>query len=292
MSARTRNYAAMRPALHRPPAQLFSPLQLCEMKSIEQVAAVCYRIGNAGIKFLLVRTGGGRWTFPKGNAEPGLTYAESAALEAHEEAGVHGRMEMACFGRYIHRKRSAERSNANRGNLTVHAYLCEVVRLGHAKESDRAPTWFSVERAKQRLQQNRAPDYAAELTRIIGLAVARIRRLSDGTCGNETLQRVCFDAFSYQRSVASPMLVLGAERRDSSDRHAPRRLLEVGIGGTENPAMRSRLPLGSAPRLTNGNCEAGTKTQKAQVTDITEAPQAARIKAKAFHRYKRNDRLR
>jgi hypothetical protein len=187
---------------------------------------------------------------------------------------------------------SQQRSKRTKRQGCTVEYLCEVVRLGHAKESDREPTWFSVERAKRRLQQNRAPDYAPELTRIIGLAVARIRRLSDSTCGNETLQRVCFDAFSYQRSVASPMLVLGAERRDSSDRHAHRRLLEVRIGGTENPTMRSRLPLGSAPRLTNGNCEAETKTQKAQVTDITEAPQTARIKAKAFPRHKRKDRLR
>jgi hypothetical protein len=48
--------------------------------------------------------------------------------------------------------------------------------------------------------------------------------------------------------------------------------------------MRSRLPPGSAPRLTNGNCETESKTQKAQVPAITEAPQAARIKVKLSRR--------
>ena len=45
----------------------------------EQVAAVCYRFGERGLEFLLVQTRGGRWTFPKGGAEPGLTHAQAAA---------------------------------------------------------------------------------------------------------------------------------------------------------------------------------------------------------------------
>ena len=58
------------------------------------MAAVCYRVRGAGIEFLLIRTRrSGRWTFPKGSAEPGLTHAQAAALEAFEEAGVHGRIE-------------------------------------------------------------------------------------------------------------------------------------------------------------------------------------------------------
>jgi 8-oxo-dGTP pyrophosphatase MutT (NUDIX family) len=66
----------------------------------QQVAAVCYRASAHGIEFLLVRTRGGRWIFPKGGVEPGLTQAQSAALEAFEEAGVHGRIEEMAFARY------------------------------------------------------------------------------------------------------------------------------------------------------------------------------------------------
>ena len=47
-------------------------------------------MGRRGIEFLLVQTRGGRWIFPKGGVERGLTYAQSAALEAFEEAGVRG----------------------------------------------------------------------------------------------------------------------------------------------------------------------------------------------------------
>src|SRR5208283_1810191 len=68
-----------------------------------QVAAVCYRIRKRGIEFLLVQSRGGRWIFPKGGVEPGLTPAQSAALEAFEEAGVHGRMEEMPFARYFRR---------------------------------------------------------------------------------------------------------------------------------------------------------------------------------------------
>src|SRR5580658_7694267 len=48
-------------------------------KERQQVAAVCYRMAKRGIEFLLVQTRGGRWIFPKGGVERGLTYAQSAA---------------------------------------------------------------------------------------------------------------------------------------------------------------------------------------------------------------------
>jgi ADP-ribose pyrophosphatase YjhB (NUDIX family) len=79
------------------------------MRGCEQVAAVCYRARGGAIEFLPVQTRGGRWTFPKGSAEPGLTHAQAAAVEAFEEAGVHGRMEEASFARYVRRKRRRKR---------------------------------------------------------------------------------------------------------------------------------------------------------------------------------------
>ena len=73
--------------------------QLRRLRGSEQVAAVCYQISKGGLEFLLVRTRNGRWTFPKGSVESGLTHAQAAALEAFEEAGVHGRIEEAAFAR-------------------------------------------------------------------------------------------------------------------------------------------------------------------------------------------------
>jgi 8-oxo-dGTP pyrophosphatase MutT (NUDIX family) len=125
------------------------------------------------IEFLLVQTRSGRWTFPKGSVEPGLTHAQAAALEAFEEAGVHGRMEEASFTRYVHHKQR----NSSIAQITVSAHLCEVSRLEAPPESGRNRTWFAADVAKQRLRQNRKPDYAAELARVVDRAVARVQRL-------------------------------------------------------------------------------------------------------------------
>ena len=129
------------------------------------MAAVCYRVRKRGIEFLLVQTRGGRWTFPKGSAEPGLTTAQAAALEAFEEAGVHGRMEEASFARYLRWKNGSGRRPEL--ELVVTAHLCEVLRLDAPQESGRNPRWFSAEKAKRKLKEKRAADYGEELVRVI-----------------------------------------------------------------------------------------------------------------------------
>src|SRR6202166_3408580 len=97
--------------LRQPSIKCFRLSQLRKLRGSDQVAAVCYRVRRSGIEFLLVRTNSGHWTFPKGNAEPGLTHAQAAALEAYEEAGVHGRMEEASFSRYSRRSEPSERAS-------------------------------------------------------------------------------------------------------------------------------------------------------------------------------------
>ncbi len=164
-----------RPHTHQASAKFISPSQLRRMRGCEQVTAVCYRLRNGNAEFLLVQTRGGRWTFPKGNAEPGLTHAQAAALEAFEEAGVHGRMEEASFARYVRRKRRASQRDAMATDIVFNAHLCEVLWLGPAQESGRNPTWFSPEKTKRRLREDRAPDFSAELTRLVDCALDRIR---------------------------------------------------------------------------------------------------------------------
>src|ERR1700733_4389740 len=98
---------------HVPEVKNFQLSQLRRLRECDQVAAVCYRIRGGEIEFLLVRTNSGHWTFPKGKAEPGLTHAQAAALEAFEEAGVHGRIEEASFASYI--RRGGARKSAKSG---------------------------------------------------------------------------------------------------------------------------------------------------------------------------------
>ena len=174
------------------PAKFFRLSQLRRLRDCEQVAAVCYRKRHRGIEFLLVQTRGGRWTFPKGRTEPGLTHAQAAALEAFEEAGVHGRMEENSFTRYIHRKRGLRKSGSGEKELTVNAHLCEVTRLDPPQESNRNRTWFSPEHTKQRLREGRTPGYAAELARVVDRAVNCLRSRSEVAGLAGSLQRVEF----------------------------------------------------------------------------------------------------
>lgn len=170
-------------------------------KGRQQVAAVCYRVGKRSIEFLLVQTRGGRWIFPKGGVESGLTQAQSAALEAIEEAGVHGRMEELPFARYFRCGRDTPRSS----ELAIAAHLCEVTRLEPPQEAGRTPTWFSAEKAKQRLEKGRAPEFGAELARVIDRAMARIQRLHASEraipdrMSRDGLQEVRFEAFERGR---------------------------------------------------------------------------------------------
>jgi 8-oxo-dGTP pyrophosphatase MutT (NUDIX family) len=161
---------------YRPSTRFFRLEHLRQLRRSEQVAAVCYRVRKSGIQFLLVQTRGGRWIFPKGNAEPGLTHAQAAALEAFEEAGVHGRMEEAAFTRYARHKRGAESAV----ETVVNVHLCEVLWLDPAPEAGRNPTWFSAEKGKRRLQEGRTAELASELVDVIERAVSRIERLLSG----------------------------------------------------------------------------------------------------------------
>jgi len=149
----------------------FVPLtRLRRMRGSEQVAAICYRVRNRTLEFLLVRTRGRRWIFPKGSAEPGLTHAQAAALEAFEEAGVHGRMEVASFARYVRRQ-----ATNNGAELVVHAHLCEVLWMDSPPEIDRDPTWFSLNKARKRLLEGRSREYGRDLARVLDAAAQRIQ---------------------------------------------------------------------------------------------------------------------
>src|SRR5215470_181297 len=174
-------------------AKVVRPAHLRRLLECEQVAAVCYRIRDENIEFLLVRTGGGRWTFPKGGTEPGLTHAQAAALEAFEEAGVHGRIEEVSFARYVRHRQKRPPAKAE---TVVHAHLCEVLRLGRPQEGNRAPTWFSADKAKKCLRQDRGRKHGAELARVVDHAVLRIRRLhSANSDTSDALQKVQFESF-------------------------------------------------------------------------------------------------
>lgn len=234
-----------RPEIQPLAAKFFRPSQLRNLRGREQVAAVCYQIRGGSIEFLLVRTRSGRWTFPKGGAEPGLTHAQSAALEAFEEGGVHGRMEEISFARYRTGKRDAGRDRA------VHAHLCEVLRLGRPQEANRRPTWFPAERAKRCLRQDRPDEKGAELARIVDRAVSRIQRLHAlNAAPPDALQKVQFE-------VSEETVLRGLIREDLLLRYLRRQRRD----GRNNALVRGPVPTTVQPQLSAGDVDTSQKSQ-------------------------------
>lgn len=71
-------------------------------RSPPQAAALPYRFTASGeVEVLLVTTSANRWTAPKGVIEEGNTPAQTARLEALEEAGVIGAVEEPDLGSYM-----------------------------------------------------------------------------------------------------------------------------------------------------------------------------------------------
>lgn len=255
----------------------------------QQVAAVCYRIRKRGVELLLVQTRGGRWIFPKGGLEPGLTPAQSAALEAFEEAGVHGRMEETPFARYFRvqpegvltRKSERRAEPCEMAALPVVAYLCEVSYLEPPQESDRNPTWFSAEGAKRRLREGRALEFGSELSRIVDRAAARVRRLQ----GNMGLHSA-HGAMTHGRMVPSKRDPLHEVRFEASELSSMGGMERTNVYARyirrEHPerGTRSATSLGSArPLLRLGSGSASSPEASNAVRYIDESGLGGRGKA-------------
>lgn len=70
-----------------------------------QSAVVPFRRMRDGIQVLLITSRGRkRWIVPKGVVEPDLSPAESALVEAYEEAGLKGRVVGKALGSYSYEK--------------------------------------------------------------------------------------------------------------------------------------------------------------------------------------------
>ena len=109
--------------------------RICTRKATPvQVAAICYSRKAGSPRFLLVRTSSGRWTFPKGRLEDGLSRVQVAALEAFEEGDVDGKVDPRPIGSYLHRKESLRGYRSK--DVTVLAFLLEAKKsapLGHRR---------------------------------------------------------------------------------------------------------------------------------------------------------------
>ena len=140
------------------------------------VAAVCYRTGESGIEFLLVRTKDGRGrTFPRGHVEAGEPPWEAAKREAAEESGAAGHVGERPLTSYASARDGHEE--------TVAAFLMLVTSVTVGHEDGRDPRWFSAESAVTALAQGREPRFAREQGRVVQQALSAIASAGPSAAG-------------------------------------------------------------------------------------------------------------
>lgn len=112
-----------------------------------QSAAIPFRQKSTGLEVLLITTRKKRrWIIPKGIIEPDLTAAASAAKEAHEEAGIQGRVLPGTLGTYEYDKWG--------GTCVVEVYAMVVERvLDRWVEDFRGREWVVLPEAVQRVRE-------------------------------------------------------------------------------------------------------------------------------------------
>ncbi|MGD9863707.1 MAG: NUDIX hydrolase [Pseudodonghicola sp.] len=117
-----------------------------------QLAALCFRTGEAGPEVLLVTSSQGRWILPKGWPINGMDSWETALQEAWEEAGVRRgtpwQEPLASFG-------SVKRyPNGIEQRCTVSVYPVEVtqMRKDYPEADRRQRAWLSLPEACDRVE--------------------------------------------------------------------------------------------------------------------------------------------
>lgn len=114
-----------------------------------QSGVIPYRLVEGRMEVLLVRSSKGKhWVVPKGVADPGSSYQESAAKEAREEAGVLGEVEDELLGAYTMTKWGAD--------CSVNMYAMRVTEVQPEavwEESHRGRCWVSPAEAGRMLRE-------------------------------------------------------------------------------------------------------------------------------------------
>jgi phosphohistidine phosphatase len=128
----------------------------------EQSGVVPFRRDGEAIEVMLIRNNSGRrWIVPKGLVEAGMSPAESAAMEAYEEAGVSGRVGDEVIGTYEYNKWE--------GVCRVDMFLMEVDEvLDEWPEDFRERQWVALERAVELAQPDPLKQIIASVPEWLG----------------------------------------------------------------------------------------------------------------------------
>jgi 8-oxo-dGTP pyrophosphatase MutT (NUDIX family) len=133
-----------------------------------QAAALPYRIRGRRLEIALVTNlQGRRWVVPKGNLERGEAAWACAQREAHEEAGLLGRVERHPVGRYRYTKRGLRRE-VDVYLLQVTEELDEWVEVGLRRRK-----WVEAESAIERVREPGLKNLLAQVFEHFGRASRR-----------------------------------------------------------------------------------------------------------------------
>ena len=127
-----------------------------------QSGVIPFRTVNCEIEILLITTNSRKhWTIPKGLIEDGMSAAESAVQEAHEEAGIEGELHETSVGRYQYHKWG--------GTCEVEVFLMAVTRLlDHWPEAYfRERMWLSLDDARATVKHKGLGDILGQIEGII-----------------------------------------------------------------------------------------------------------------------------
>jgi phosphohistidine phosphatase len=95
-------------------------MEVIAPRRLAQAAVVPFQVVDGAPRWCLITSlAGRRWGLPKGLVDPGETTSEAALREAHEEAGLCGRLIEPALGNYEYAKWGAV--------LEVEVYLMEVL---------------------------------------------------------------------------------------------------------------------------------------------------------------------
>ena len=119
--------------------------------TIVQVGALCLRVIDGEQQVLLVKSSRGRWIVPKGWPMDGHTDAQTAKLEAWEEAGVDkARVTKAPIGGYMTEKRY---DDGRRVPCQVSVYRIDVKSMvdSYPEAAFRKRNWMSLKKAAKKV---------------------------------------------------------------------------------------------------------------------------------------------
>lgn len=112
-----------------------------------QYAALPWRLHAGRLQILLLTSRDtGRWVIPKGWPKQGLEPWQTAAEEAYEEGGVHGRIEQTALGWYDYRKRMDDSDDVD-CQVTVYAMEVQSESYTYPECDQRERRWIGARQA-------------------------------------------------------------------------------------------------------------------------------------------------